>query len=161
MPAAQTPSLPRALRESTPPPPSAERCASPAPPSVARFAALGAVLVVDDDAHVRRIARRVLAHAGFEVIDASSGEEAVARLAEAVARVGVAVLDVTMPGMDGVACAAALRRLRPGLPVLYSSGFSADAALVAPGDRTTAYLPKPYRQRDLVDRVAALLAVDA
>jgi CheY-like chemotaxis protein len=162
MPAAQTPLSPGARRESTPPPPSAERCESGVPSSVVRLAAaagVGALLVVDDDVHVRRVARRVLAHAGFTVIDVASGEEAVATAAVHGASLAGAVVDVTMPGIDGPTCVATLRRMLPGLPVLFCSGYTADGVLAQPDDRATGFLAKPYHQRELVERVAALLAL--
>ena len=122
--------------------------------------ALGAVLVVDDDLHVRRVARRVLTHAGFTVIDASGGDEAIAALESASVVVACAVVDVTMPGMDGPTCAERLRRLRPGLPVLFCSGYTADGTIESPTAPSTAFLAKPYRQRELVEGVVALVRRD-
>ena len=132
---------------------------SPSPPGFVsgEYSALGAVLVVDDDVHVRRVARRVLLHAGFSVIEASGGEEALAARRDESVRVACAVVDVTMPGMDGPTCAEHLRQLRPELPVLFCSGYSADESVPGTFDARTAFLPKPYRQRDLVDHVASLL----
>jgi CheY-like chemotaxis protein len=118
------------------------------------------VLLVDDDALVRRVAKRVLTGAGFEVVEAGTGEEAV-ELVRAGGTFACAVIDVTMPGLDGPACAEALRTMEPRLPVLFCSGFSADVTIAEACDDRTSYLAKPYRQRELVDGVERLLAAGA
>jgi CheY-like chemotaxis protein len=80
------------------------------------------ILVVDDEAAVRQVLALVLAHAGFEVWVAATGEEAVALYRRHRDAVDVVLLDVRMPGMDGQRTLAALRRLDPGVPCCFMSG---------------------------------------
>jgi DNA-binding response OmpR family regulator len=112
------------------------------------------VLVVDDDAVLRRVVRAVLEADGFTVIEAPDGEAGL-RLAESE-RPSVIILDVMMPGLDGV---EVCRRL--------DHGASKVLMLTALGDVTTetasmeagarGYLTKPFSSMDLLDRVEELL----
>ncbi len=114
------------------------------------------VLVADDEALVRRLLRLAFdAHDAFEVVgEASGGGEAVA-LALALAP-DVVVLDVTMPGLDGIEVAA---RLRPALPdctiLIFSAGDHASRALAAGADR---YLEKAAGVGAAARAAAALIA---
>ena len=110
----------------------------------------GVVLVVDDDPLVRAVARRSLEAHGLEVVLATRGEEALTRVREDADSLLAVVLDLTMPGLDGPATLAALRRLCPRLPIILSSGYGADVlASRAVGNAGTTILPKPYRAEDL------------
>ena len=118
----------------------------------------GLVLVADDDEDILMLVRLILERAGFEVIAARDGAEAVelacARPPQLV------VLDVTMPEVDGL---EALERLRAdertaGVPVLLLSSRVQEADVergLAAG--ATGYVPKPFSPRDLTARVAELL----
>jgi nitrogen-specific signal transduction histidine kinase/CheY-like chemotaxis protein len=110
----------------------------------------GVVLVVDDDPLVRAVARRALEARGLEVVLATGGEEALTCVREDTGSIVAVVLDLTMPGLDGPATLAGIRRLRPGLPVILSSGYGSDVlASRAMGSAGTTILPKPYRAEDL------------
>ena len=95
---------------------------TPARRSSPRPVGEGAVLIVDDDPPTLRLASRVLARLGHEVLVADSGEEALRIFASNPQPVDLLVTDVLMPGMSGRQLAEALRRLRPDLPILYMSG---------------------------------------
>ena len=82
------------------------------------------VLVVDDDDTVRRVLTRMLQRGGFHVSPVSSGMAAVEHI-RGGARCDLAVIDMTMPHMDGLQTLSALRDLLPDLPVIISSGYSA------------------------------------
>lgn len=111
------------------------------------------VLVVDDDEAVRSVARAVLVRAGFQVVEASDGVEA---LEQAAAHpVEVVVLDLTMPRMDGHAALIELTARWPALPVILSSGYGDRAARI---DRTRPFLRKPWRMQDLVAAVDRALS---
>jgi len=122
---------------------------SPAPlPAAPRPAAAGGpVLVVDDEAPVRRLAARALRRAGWDVIEAENAGEA---LELAGGKLALVVSDVIMPGLDGPGLVRALRQKQPGLPAVLMSGY-ADAqqrqALLA---EDIFYLAKPFRPADLV-----------
>ncbi|MGW4562763.1 response regulator transcription factor [Streptomyces sp. NPDC004561] len=116
----------------------------------------GAVLVVDDDAAIRRSLERGLRLSGFAVRTAGDGPAALAAIEDAPP--DVVVLDVSMPGMSGIEVCARLRRAGRDLPVLMLSALdeTADriAGLQAGGDD---YLVKPFALQELVLRLRALL----
>jgi two-component system cell cycle sensor histidine kinase/response regulator CckA len=118
------------------------------------------VLLVDDEAPLRRLAERVLARAGWRVLTAGNAEEAL-RLAEADdPELGCVVSDVMMPGLDGPALVRALRATRPGLPAILISGY-ADAGLrqaLAASD--IVFLAKPFAMAELA-RVLGSLPSDS
>ncbi|AKJ10761.1 transcriptional regulator [Streptomyces incarnatus] len=119
-------------------------------------ASRGAVLVVDDDAAIRRALERGLRLNGFAVRTAGDGAEALAAMADAPP--DVLVLDVSMPGMSGIEVCTRLRAEGRDLPVLMLSALdeTADriAGLQAGGDD---YLVKPFALQELVLRLRALL----
>ncbi|MER6074577.1 response regulator transcription factor [Streptomyces sp. NPDC001817] len=116
----------------------------------------GAVLVVDDDAAIRRSLERGLRLSGFAVRTAAEGPEALAAIRDAPP--DVLVLDVSMPGMSGIELCTRLRDEGRDLPVLMLSALdeTADriAGLQAGGDD---YLVKPFALQELVLRLRALL----
>ena len=128
----------------------------PPDPGAARPAT---ILVVEDEPAVLTLLERVLSSAGYVVVTASSGAEA---LAVTVARSGdidLLVSDAVMPGMAGLELARQLRLERPELPILFVSGWAGEAF-----DREWAAAPavdlmlKPFEVADLLERVRALLA---
>jgi len=114
------------------------------------------VLVAEDDALVRQIARRALAQAGHRVLLASSGEEAVEVAARLDGPIDVLLADVVMPGMRGPQLAQAIRAVRPGLRVVLTSGYT-EEAVDQPGvpPDVDGFLAKPYTIEELVAAVEA------
>ncbi len=124
----------------------------------ARARAGEAVLLVDDDATVRLLAAEALSDLGYEVAQAADGASALGVL-RSEARVDLLVTDVGLPGgMDGRRLADAAREARPGLKVLFVTGY-AEAAVV--GDRVLgpgmALLGKPFPMDELANTVRDLL----
>ena len=116
------------------------------------------VLLVDDEEAVRLIAARVLRGAGYEVIAASGGEEAVAHSIDS-GHFDVLITDLIMPTMGGRAVAEAVRERHPETRVLLMSGYSDDDITQYGIDRGTyAFLSKPFTASMLLERVAGLLA---
>jgi two-component system cell cycle sensor histidine kinase/response regulator CckA len=128
--------------------------APPPPPRPIPVAVpVGPVLLVDDEPSLLRVACLCLQQAGFEVVQALDGEEALERLEEGLKPCLIAT-DVAMPGMDGLTLARAARRLMPHVPVLLLSGYSAavvDSDLAQEGFR---FLAKPYTPDTLKMAVA-------
>lgn len=115
----------------------------------------GHVLVVDDDAPVRDVARRTLEAAGFTVETAASGADAL-DLAATRGPLDIAVVDLRMPGIDGRETIHRLRELRPELPVLICTGYGAEAVGWSESLDAVAVLGKPYRRRELLQAVNRL-----
>lgn len=117
------------------------------------------VLLVDDDEDARGAAVGLLTGLGYQVIVASSGPEALELLAR-TADIDVLFTDVVMPDdMDGGEVAKKARQLRPGIKVLFTSGYF-EGALVRKGSiaANTHFLVKPYRKRDLAQMMDQVLA---
>ena len=117
------------------------------------------VLVVDDNPHVRATVVIQLTDLGYEVIEADCASDALAKL-ESAQRVDILFTDIVMPGdMNGRELAVQARVRRPGLKVLFTSGFPgawlANSKDVDPG---APLLTKPYRRRDLAKALHDLLA---
>lgn len=117
------------------------------------------MLLVEDDELVRAYAVQLLNDLGYQVIEASDGPQAI-ELLHRHADVDLLFTDVVMPGgMGGREVAQEAQRLRPGLPVLYTSGYT-ENAIVHHGrlDPGVLLLVKPYRRADLARRVRQALA---
>ena len=128
----------------------------PTPPAPAR--GTETVLVIEDDPQVRYVTVKALKVAGYQVLTAGRGEEALELMRHHQGEVGLVVSDVVMPGMSGREAAEALRALRPGLPVLFVSGYTQEAidqhGVLSSG---VELLEKPFTPASLVARVRALL----
>jgi len=115
------------------------------------------ILVAEDEDAVRSFVERVLTGAGYRVIAASNGAQAVAMAADA-ADLDLLFTDVVMPGMSGVELAAALAATHPALPVIYASGYSEEGVLESRGAETgVPYLPKPFAAESLLALVREVL----
>ncbi len=113
-----------------------------------------AVLVVDDDALVRRTTADFLASLGYEVFEAESGVGALSVVAEHRDRLEAVLLDMIMPGMNGRSTCRAIRRMAPGVRVILMSGCSAPADTEAAlDDGAECFLPKPFDLDDLAERL--------
>ena len=129
--------------------------AAPAPPL--EFSGTGKVLVVDDEEIVRRIARTALERAGYTVLLAADGREAVEVFRREAGEIRLVSLDMTMPGRSGEETFRQLREIRRDVPVLVSSGYTEVEVLERFGDSIDGYLHKPYGITDLARAVHAAL----
>ncbi|QOL51464.1 histidine kinase famiy protein [Massilia litorea] len=121
----------------------------------ARESARARILVVEDNEDVRELAETMLESAGYAVVSAPSGEQALTVLDEGAA-IDLVFTDVMMPGgMNGLQLADQVRARRPGTPILVTTGYM-DELPAARGQRLDV-LGKPYRQEDLLARVRAIL----
>lgn len=119
------------------------------PPVEAALGGGETILLVEDQAPVRDLARRVMESRGYRVLEAADGEQALQLAAEHAGEVDILVTDVVMPRMGGGELSAALRRTMPDLKVLYVSGY------VEPGQRRdipddAVFLSKPYVPDELL-----------
>jgi len=115
------------------------------------------VLVVEDEASVRAVARRMLENLGYSVLEARNGQEALARVRQHAGAIDLIVTDTVMPEMGGRELVEQIRREQPELRALYISGYTEDEIVrrgEAPG---TAFLTKPFSAADLGAAVRAAL----
>jgi two-component system, cell cycle sensor histidine kinase and response regulator CckA len=116
------------------------------------------ILVVEDEARVRKLVVDVLASRGYTVLEAMRGEEALRLLRSHKGQVNLALVDVVMPEMSGPDLVKRIESLRPGLRVLYMSGYT-DEAVVHHGipDSGAAFLQKPFLPDALARKVREVL----
>ena len=132
--------------------------AGTAPPIPPAWRGSGLVLVVDDDNHVRPVIAAITARFGFTVLQAGSGAEAIAFAREHGAAIRLALLDITMPVMDGFETLVELRRLQPELNAIFISGYTEqDARKRFPDLRKMSFLPKPCTLNSLGGALRAVL----
>ncbi|MFK3821170.1 ATP-binding protein [Pseudomonas yamanorum] len=110
------------------------------------------ILVVEDNLEVGRFANQILQDLGYQTTWATNAEQALELAGTEVKGFDAVFSDVVMPGITGVALARELRRRRPGLPVVLTSGYSEE--LAESGYEGLAFLPKPYS----ADQVSQVLA---
>jgi two-component system, cell cycle sensor histidine kinase and response regulator CckA len=116
------------------------------------------VLLVEDEESVRELVRVTLASRGYNVLEAEDGESGL-RIAEAFKEnIDILITDVMMPGMGGRDLAKKLLALRPGISVLYLSGYTEDA-VVTPGalGPGAGFLQKPFTLQNLAKKVREVL----
>jgi len=116
------------------------------------------VLLVEDEEAVRNLMREILDSAGYVVLAAASGAEAMRRSRDHAGPIHLLITDVVMPGMSGPQLASQIAAERPGMRILYTSGYPDDAlgphGGLPPG---TAFVQKPLTPDDLADRVREVL----
>jgi PAS domain S-box-containing protein len=116
------------------------------------------VLVVDDEAAIRNVAHRVLTSAGYQVITAVDGPAALALLSDPATAADLLLTDVIMPGMTGQAFAAQAQQIRPGIHLLFMSGYEKQSTTAAWPQTETPIIAKPFSRAALLARVAQALA---
>jgi CheY-like chemotaxis protein len=116
------------------------------------------VLVVEDETLVRNLVRNILQSKGYTVLEAKHGEEALRNAIDHEGPIHVMVTDVVLPQMSGRQLAERMATLRPGMRVLYMSGY-ADNAIVHHGvlDPGTAFIQKPFTAEGLSRKVREVL----
>jgi two-component system cell cycle sensor histidine kinase/response regulator CckA len=114
------------------------------------------VLVVDDEAPIRHIARRILEDEGYQVTEASNGLEAIALLAEG-APLDLLIADLDMPQLGGDEMVRRVRATRPDLKVLYATGHIDRLMDTRPLWEGEAFLDKPFAAASLREAVSLLL----
>jgi len=112
------------------------------------------ILVVEDDNIVRMLIVDVLEELEFKVLEADGSEAALSLLEDSGQHIDLLMTDVGLPGMDGKELAARARELRPGLPILFASGYA--ESIEVPADM--AVIGKPFSIDQLRDKVRDMLA---
>ncbi|HUZ16889.1 MAG TPA: response regulator, partial [Spirochaetia bacterium] len=121
----------------------------------------GTLLVVDDEVQVREVVARALTRAGYRVLEASGGRDAINAYREHQSEISLVVLDMIMPEMDGHETLVRLRQLNPDVSALFLTGYTNDTRLRELAEKGLAQvLEKPVDLRALSERVQELLRLD-
>jgi DNA-binding response OmpR family regulator len=117
------------------------------------------ILVIDDDMSVQMLASQALRNEGYHVLVASDMDEALRVSGEYAPDIDLVLTDIVLPSGNGMTLARALQTTRPNTPVLYMSGFGAEAiqAIQYEGGPNGGFLEKPFLPRVLIERVRQLL----
>jgi two-component system cell cycle sensor histidine kinase/response regulator CckA len=110
------------------------------------------ILLVDDDVMLREVLARALVDAGYPVLTAEDGEQALALVRTLNGQLGLVITDVRMPVMDGLKLADNLTSLPTAPPVLFISGFAESNELPGP------FLAKPFLPSALLEQVARMVS---
>ncbi len=118
------------------------------------------ILLVDDDAEIRRSTTGLLEKLGYKVIQAADADQAV-RLVT-ISNVHLVIMDVVLPGMSGLTAAGKLAQIRPGIRTLYVSGYTSEEVLEDQEEERpgVAFLEKPYTAETLATSVRELLDLE-
>jgi PAS domain S-box-containing protein len=127
-------------------------------PATPRSGGTETILLVEDEDAVRLIAARALRQAGYTVLEAADGEQALGHVAALEGPLHLLLTDAVMPHMPGSALAERVASLRPATRVLFMSGYTQDAALRSAVGRTgVGFLPKPFAPMELLAAVRRML----
>jgi CheY-like chemotaxis protein len=144
--------------------PRAEPAPTPAPAEAAPVADAPAVrgnatiLLADDEEMLRRLGRSVLRSAGYNVLLARDGLEALELFRREEGRVDLVILDLSMPRLSGADAVRGMAELDPAVRVILSSGYSADQASVISFPQVLGFLQKPFKRGELLAAVRDALA---
>jgi len=118
----------------------------------------GLVLVADDEAAIRTLARNILERAGFRVMTAADGREALELYKQHAREIRLVVLDMTMPHLDGEGCFLAIRELNPTVKIVVSSGYS-EQEVVAHfvGRGLAGFVQKPYTADQFLGKICDIV----
>ena len=120
----------------------------------------GTILVVDDEAMVRGVARRVLEHAGYRVLTAGDGREGIEVFERHARDISLVLLDLTMPRMSGDETVRELRRVKRDVRVLLSSGYNErEATGEITGPHLAGFIQKPYVAAALLNKIREVIDV--
>ena len=113
------------------------------------------ILLADDEDFVRSFVRSILNTAGFDVLEASDGAEALELVRHVGGAIDLLVTDVRMPRMDGVALAQAVTDIYPDIPILFISGYSfdLDAEQQKRPMKRCGFVQKPFVAKGLLEAV--------
>jgi len=128
----------------------------PAPGQRARGGG-GLVLLVDDEPTVRQVLRAGLVHGGYSVLDATDGESGFERFSAERSRIGALVVDLSMPGVDGVGLIRRIREQGSNVPIIAMMGsVASDQARTLEKLGVSRVLPKPFGLEDLLKLLAPI-----
>jgi two-component system cell cycle sensor histidine kinase/response regulator CckA len=129
------------------------------PPAIRDLTGVGTVMLVEDEDPVRIFAARALRNKGYKVIEAKSGEGALAAIRGAEEEIDLLITDVVMPHMDGADLVRHVRESHPVLKVIFISGYAEDAFRQRlDSDSQMHFLPKPFSLKQLASKVKEVIS---
>jgi len=128
------------------------------PPALGESGGNELVLLAEDEPALREVARRILTRNGYRVLTAANGHEAIRVATSCQARIDLLLTDVIMPGMQGMEAARQVRKIQPGIAVLYMSGYT-EGLLGAQGalEPGVNLIEKPFNEQTLLRKVREIL----
>ncbi len=117
------------------------------------------ILVVDDEPAVLALTATMLGRAGYRVLEAEGGEEALILAAQPASQIDLLLTDVMMPGMNGYELGERLQTERPDVKIVYMSGFTDQILMESTGRAVinAPFLRKPFTQHRLVTKITEVL----
>ena len=109
------------------------------------------ILIADDEMYMRTLLRTILERAGYKVIEACDGDDAVQKFAANAAEIQFLVLDVKMPGKTGREAYAEMKKIKPGIRAIFISGFLNESS-----DTESDFIAKPFTPKELLDRLKGM-----
>ena len=138
--------------------PASATVAAPEPDSEKPEGGTETILVAEDDNSIRELAKTVLSKFGYTVIEASDGEEAVGKFREHSDTVRLLLMDLIMPKMNGKEAYDQIRRIRPDIKIIFSSGYAPDQLMAkVQFNRNSHLIQKPASPFDLLRKVRKVL----
>jgi PAS domain S-box-containing protein len=130
----------------------------PDPPSPIITPVTGTILVVDDEPVLRKMVGMILKKSGYSVLVAKDGREGVEIFRKNASKIAAVLLDMTMPVMGGHEAMKLIREIRPGVPIIVSSGYGETFAREELGsDAVVGFIQKPYVAAQLVETIQEAL----
>ena len=126
---------------------------------VTSFEGSETILLVEDEASVREVSSRLLSRAGYEVIEAKDGREALDICSDVTTNIDLVITDMVMPEIGGRELARRVREMRPGVPLVFMSGYTDDEDLRRSYlEHGSVFLEKPFTPELLLSRTREVLA---
>ena len=121
----------------------------------------GTILVIEDEACLRELSKAILKRSGYSVLLAKDGREGVEVFRQNAPGIAAVLLDMTMPVMGGHEALRLIREIRPGVPIILSSGYSEVFAREELGDTIVGFIQKPYVAAKLVESIQEAMRTSA
>ncbi|HRI88592.1 MAG TPA: response regulator, partial [Candidatus Hydrogenedentes bacterium] len=117
------------------------------------------IMVVDDEQLLRAVLQDILEMSGYDVVQASTGEEAIEVYSERGNEISVVIMDIVMPGMGGARALEELWKINPKLRCIVSSGFGGESIAEKHDSQFLRFVPKPFSTTNVTSAIVDLLQV--
>lgn len=118
----------------------------------------GKILIIDDEAVIRKTANAILTRAGYEVLSASNGKEGLELFKEHKNSINLVILDMIMPVMNGHECFDEIRKISPSMPIILASGFSREEDFNKLQEKgLSGFILKPFRRNEILNLIEKTL----